>query len=267
MHIGLIGFGHLGKALVSGLLKSGVHQDEILINTRTEKTKKEVSSMYPTITVIANKEDFVNAADVIVLAVEPKNAKIVLDEIKNYNILNKIMISFMAGIQIATIRKMLEDDKGKYPIIRMMPNLAIAHCNGLIGFTSEYDNAELANVLSAFHKLGDLIQLEEEQLEYVTIIGASGLAFAAYMMKAYKSTCQKLIGDEDISNRVTMKVFENAMDMVDKENISFDELINLIATEGGTTEVGIKALEKSEMEKIMINSFCSAYDHINKRKN
>ena len=40
MRIGIIGYGHLGKALVRGLILTGFSQNDIDINARTQKTKK-----------------------------------------------------------------------------------------------------------------------------------------------------------------------------------------------------------------------------------
>jgi len=51
MKIGIIGMGHLGKATLEGLLKSGVAPEEIFVNARTEKTLKALEEAYPGIAV------------------------------------------------------------------------------------------------------------------------------------------------------------------------------------------------------------------------
>ena len=42
MRIGIIGYGHLGKALVRGLVLTGFSQNDIDINARTQKTRDSV---------------------------------------------------------------------------------------------------------------------------------------------------------------------------------------------------------------------------------
>ena len=38
MKIGIIGAGHLGKALAAGLVKSGIRQEQIILNARSKET-------------------------------------------------------------------------------------------------------------------------------------------------------------------------------------------------------------------------------------
>ncbi len=260
MNIGIIGFGHLGKALVSGLVKSGVSHENIIINARSEKTIETAKSMYPNIIVERKKEELVHMADAIVLVMEPQNAKVVLEELSTLSISDKAIISFMAGVKMADIRAMLHDEGEKYKIIRMMPNVSIAHGNGIIGVTGQYDSAELREV---FAGLGDVIELDEEHLEYITITAASGLAFAAYMMNAYMNATEKLLGDNEVSGRITKKVFENVLETIEGENISFDELITRIATKGGTTEAGVQVLTQSGMGEIVKECFDAGVQRCN----
>ena len=74
MRIGIIGYGHLGKALVRGLVATGFSQNDIAINARTQKTRDCVREEFKDIYVTDNKEELVNRADVIVLITEPKSA-------------------------------------------------------------------------------------------------------------------------------------------------------------------------------------------------
>ena len=100
MRIGIIGYGRLGKALVRGLILTGFSQNDIDINARTQKTRDSVRDEFKDIYVTDNKEELVNRTDVIIVITEPKNAKEVLNEIKDYKIDGKIIVSFMAGITI-----------------------------------------------------------------------------------------------------------------------------------------------------------------------
>jgi len=75
MRIGIIGYGHLGKALVRGLILTGFSQSDIDINARTQKTRDCVRAEFKDIYVTDNKEELVNRTDVIILVTEPKNAE------------------------------------------------------------------------------------------------------------------------------------------------------------------------------------------------
>ena len=245
MRIGIIGYGHLGKALVRGLILTGFSQNDIDINARTQKTRDSVRDEFKDIYVTGNKEELVNRTDVIILVTEPKNAKEVLNEIKGYKIDDKIVVSFMAGITIEEIRNMLGEKHNTVKLFRVMPNIAIQDGNGVIGVTYEEQDYEIIqDILNVLKTLGYVLRLDEESLNHITVTAASGLAFAACMMKSYQKASNTLINDDEKSKEITIRVFENIINMVKGEDCSFDDIICRITTKGGTTEAGIQYLNQ-----------------------
>ena len=183
MNIGIIGTGHLGKALIAGLVRSGVKQNRIILNARTAETMDAIKRIYPCINVTTSKQDLVTASDIIVIIVRSQNALEVFAEIREMDLSGKTIVSFMAGVSLNDMREMLQDTSKEYRLIRMMPNLGISLCKGVIGICCENDSEETEEALNLFRPLGYLINLPEEKLESITICAASGLAFAAYLMK------------------------------------------------------------------------------------
>ncbi len=245
MRIGIIGYGHLGKALVRGLVLTGFSQNDIDINARTQKTRDSVRDEFKNIYVTGNKEELVNRTDVIILVTEPKNAKEVLNEIKDYKIDEKIIVSFMAGITIEEIRNMLGEKHNTVKLFRVMTNIAIQDGNGVIGVTYEEQDFEIIqDILNVLKTLGYVLRMDEESLNYITVTSASGLAFAACMMKSYQKASNTLINDDEKSKEITIRVFENVINMIKEEDCSFDDIIGRITTKGGTTEAGMKNLNQ-----------------------
>ena len=245
MRIGIIGYGNLGKALVRGLIVTGFSQKNIDINARTQKTRDYVREEFKEIYVTDNKEELVDRTDVIIVITEPKNAKEVLNEIKDYKIDGKIIVSFMAGITIAEIRSMLGENHNTVKVVRAMPNIAIQDGTGVIGVTYEEQDYEIIQeLLNVLKKLGYVLRLNEEALNYITVTAASGLAFAACVMNSYQKAGNTLFNDDETSKEITIRVFENVINMVKKENCSFADIVRRITTEGGTTEAGMKHLNQ-----------------------
>jgi len=245
MRIGIIGYGHLGKALVRGLILTGFSQNDIDINARTQKTRDCVRDEFKDIYVTDNKEELVNRTDVIILITEPKNAEEVLNEIKDYKIDAKIVVSLMAGITIAEIRNMLGEKHNTVKLVRVMPNIAIQDGNGVIGVTYEEQDYEIIQeLLNVLKKLGYVLRLDENSLNYITVTAASGLAFAACMMNSYQKASNTLFNDDEKSKEITIRIFENVINMVKREDCSFDDIVRRITTKGGTTEAGMKHLNQ-----------------------
>ena len=266
MKIGIIGVGHLGKAFIAGLVRSGIAQDRIILNARTMETLDAVKQIYPCINVTTDKKELVAESDIIVIVVKSQNAEGVLTEIGEIDLSGKTIISFMAGISLSDMREMLRDTRREYRLIRMMPNLGISLCKGIIGVCCENDPAETEEVLNLFRQLGYLIHLPEEKLESITICAASGLAFAAYLMKEYRNSCDRLINDAVVSEEVTTHIFENVIEIVRNEGKTFESLIEQISTKGGTTEAGISKLQDSNLSEIINQCIDTAYDRVNALK-
>lgn len=262
MRIGIIGAGHLGKALIAGLVRSGTEQDRIMLNARTEETMAALKNVYPRINVTADKNELVTASDIIVLIVKAQNAREVLTGINGLDISGKTFVSFMAGVSFSDMREMLRDTRGEYRLVRMMPNLGISLCKGVIGVCCEKDPADAEDTMDLFGKLGYFVYLPEKKLEAITICAASGLAFAAYLMKEYRNSCDRLIRDKAVSEEIALHLFDNVTDMIRNENKTFEELIEQISTKGGTTEAGIGILRNSDLDKIMDQCIDSAYARV-----
>ena len=57
MKLGVIGYGNLGKALVRGLVHTGIEQSDLIINVRSEKTRLLVKDEFARVTVTESKKN------------------------------------------------------------------------------------------------------------------------------------------------------------------------------------------------------------------
>lgn len=266
MKIGIIGAGHLGKAFIAGLIRSGMEPQQIILNVRSAETANAVRRVYPGIHVTEDKKELAAEADMIVVVVKARNAGDVFTEIRDTDLADKTIISFMAGVTLNDMRDMLRGAHGEYRLVRMMPNVGIALCKGVIGVCCEEDSSGTKPAVDVFRRLGYIIRLPEEKLENITICAASGLAFTAYLMKAYRDSCDRLIRDAAVSEEIALHVFENVADMVRSGDNTFESLIEQISTKGGTTEAGISALRNSDLDGIINQCLDSAYARVNELK-
>ena len=262
MNIGIIGAGHLGKALIAGLIKSGMEPEQIILNARSAETLSAVKGVYPGIRTAPDKKDLAAQADIIVVVVKAQNAADVFSEIREADLSGKTIISFMAGVTFSDMRDALHDPRGEYRLIRMMPTVGISLCKGVIGVCCEKDSPETQSAVDLFRPLGYIIPLPEEKLESITICAASGLAFTAYLMKAYRDSCNRLIDDPSVSEEITLRVFENVIESIRNEGSTFEKLIEQICTKGGTTEAGMNILQNSSLNGIINQCLDSAYARV-----
>ena len=265
MKVGIIGCGNLGKALVKGLLYTDVNPQDIRINVKTEQTKERVKAEFPDVCVIGEKRELVEWADAVIVVVEPKNAAEVLREVGTCDLSGKCVISFMAGITREEIKQMLGEQGEKACLVRVMPNVSIANGKGILGITYDVPvQPVLQEILRMFDKLGYVLKVEEEGLNTITVTAASGLAFAASMLNAYQNAGNTLLENEEASREITLRVFENVLDLIKKENLSFADLVARIATKGGTTEAGMNALDQKAVTDAMTQCMKASYEKCKK---
>lgn len=246
MKIGIIGFGHLGKALAKGLIyKNIISKDEIFILAKSERTR-EVAEKEFGIQVCSDINEIIEEASILFWVLKGN----IFDELSKditQDITHKINVSFMAGMPIKSIQEKL----GDVFITRVMPNIAIDRADGIIGYTKTNDTF----VEKMFNELGYAFEIEEKDIEKVTAFSACGLGFAAYILNAFQKAGQAFGFNPEVSEKIVAKTFGNAIVMSDYEGTA-----NSVATKGGATEQGIICFEENNLNRIVSEAMNKAYD-------
>ena len=234
MKIGLIGFGNLGKAFISGLVKSGFCHDNMCVTAKTQRTRNLVNELYPQIQVFEDKGKLIRYSDVVVLCVEPQNAEEICLEIQKQCFKDRLIISFMSGICISDLVRYLDGAIDATCVMRAMPNIAIFNCKGIIGLAHNMADDEqpelLPEIIKLFDGLGQVIEVKEDELEAVTVSAACGLAFAGTILKSYRDAIQFMLNDADLSKEVTLQLFEGVISLIREADVSFRQLNSIVAT-------------------------------------
>ena len=116
-HVGVIGAGVMGEALIAALISYGVSPESIVISEKRKDRADELTTRYSIVSqeLVAN----VAAADAILLVVKPQDMASVLDEIKSSINNQALVITFAAGKKISFIEQGLGTEN---PVVRVMPN-------------------------------------------------------------------------------------------------------------------------------------------------
>ncbi|MEG1782303.1 MAG: NAD(P)-binding domain-containing protein, partial [Oscillospiraceae bacterium] len=111
MKIGIIGFGNLGSAFATGLVKQGYLQDDILISDPSDTAVKRAHILGINNT---DMNSLILKSDVIVLTVKPAVYHQI--EISQEQVLGKTIISCVAGISMKQLALRFNTQ-----IVRAMP--------------------------------------------------------------------------------------------------------------------------------------------------
>jgi len=170
----------MGTALIAGLLETGKFQKkEISASDVSAERRLHVSRSYGIKCFSSNKETVRNS-DILIIAVEPKHVKEVLEDISD-TITNQVVISIAAGIPIVFLKKYL---KKQIPLFRAMPNSPCLVGEGAIALASQkgVSENEVKLVEEIFASVGKVFVLDEHLFDAVTGLSGSGPAYIYLVM-------------------------------------------------------------------------------------
>ena len=248
MKISIIGFGNLGSSLTEGLLKSGsAAGNELCICEKSDEVRERAATKFG-VNVTADVNEALRHADVIFLVVKGYAFEDIAPLMDRSLFAGKTFVSFMAGVTFEKIFSLI----GEVDLVRGMPSLAIAVCDGVIGYTK----APKA-VADIFHRLGYAFEVAAEDIEKVMAYSSCGLGFAAYLLDAYMAAGTQMGFSEEDCLRITAQTFKNA---IDRSN--YGATVKAVATKGGATEQGVLHMDACKVSEAVAGAVLKAYDRM-----
>jgi len=250
--IGILGYGNMGRAL-AGRWVAVAHV--LAFDKDATKTDKIVP-----VKAAESLADMVIQANILVLALKPQDLPSVLSEISPLTA-SKSVISIAAGVPTAYLMKKLPAAR----IVRVMPNLAVAIAKGMSCLCPSRGaaGAELESALELFRRTGQTLVITEELMDAATAVCGSGPGFFYDFLRRrfpagaridhaavneFKEELKKAAQSIGFEDGDAGFLSENTVDgalafFLCQQGVSLDELIERVASKGGTTSAGLKVLE------------------------
>lgn len=243
MRISVIGCGNLGTSLIRGFIKSGVIKPENMTASDPDRTKLGKLEKLGLKTTTDN-QTAVERSNVIILSVKPGHVRGILEKLDTSN--EKLIISTAAGVSTKSIERYTDAR-----IIRIMPNICSRVNQMAAAYTlgrdaTEEDEKTLKNLMS---ELGMTVRINEELMDAVTALSASGPAFVLLIIKAMKKAGIELGLKEDIAHALASQTVKGTGELALNSEEGLQELIDIITTPNGTTIQGMDILEKERTHK------------------
>ncbi len=244
MKIGIIGFGDMGRSLITGFIKRGISQDDILVCDINERAVKKAHMLGVNNT---DMNSLIEKSDAVIFALS-KAAFESLD-IDSTKFIGKIVISCMAEVKMTELQRIFPTQ-----IVRAVPTLAAENGVSIVGmvFDEHADNKDQLKQL--FSKVGTVVESNEEEMPRLVALAACGLAYSAYIMNCFINTSENLGFSHELGKSIVEKTFRAAMEMGD-----YELLIGKIAGRDGITIKGINSMNNSNVHKSIDIAFKTAY--------
>jgi pyrroline-5-carboxylate reductase len=249
-NIAILGAGNIGTAIASGLSESDNFEAGQIILTRR---KIELLDPYKErgFQVEPDNTEAVQPADIILVAVEPKQMDGLLNEIKpQLDPERHIVISVVSGVSIKKISSQIHPD---VPVVRAMPNTAIAIRESMTCIASKEEHADAIEVTkSIFDTVGKTLVIHEELMTSATALGACGIAFFLRAIRAASQGGIEIGFHAHDALQIAAQTAKGAASLLaDTENHPEFE-IDRVTTPRGCTISGLNQMEHQGFSSAMI---------------
>ena len=249
MKFGIIGFGNLGQALFSAFIKSGSAKSGDFYICEESSELRGLAEGPPYFAHTSDDVDFVvRSSDVIFLTIKGYVFEKIASCIDRSSLLGKTVVSCMAGETFEKIYSLI----GDVDLVRAMPSLAIADCEGVIAYTKS--PPALADI---FNKFGAAYETAPENIEKFMAFSACGLGYAAYLIDAFAVAGEEMGFSIEDAADIASLTFKNAVDRG-----GFKATVKAVATPGGATEQGLNYMEGCDVHGIVVNAMRKAYERM-----
>lgn len=254
--IGFIGAGNMGGAILGGILKSKMMDNEhIMASAKSERTMERLKNEY-NVYVTKDSKEVVEFSDIIVIWVKPNIYDEVLEEIKDVIDNKKIIITIAAGKTIESVENIIGNDK---KIVRTMPNTPSLVGEGMTSLSpnKNISKEELDFVKSLFDSLGKSEVVNEDLIH--AVIGASGssTAYAFMFIEAIADGAVRAGMPRDKAYKFAAQGVLGAAKMVLETDKHPGELKDMVCSPGGTTIEAVKVLEEEKFRGAVLKAMDS----------
>jgi len=259
MNIAILGGGNLGKAISRGLAQAGFLDKGIIT-----LTNKKISWMEELegsgINLSEDNHKAVSESEIIILAVQPRQLEGLLEEIKGDLITSKhVVASVVTGVSIKEIQDQLGSE---IPIIRVMPNTAIAKMQSMTCIATTENKKGLEEVKSIFDALGSTLVIGEQLMQAATVIGASGIAFFLRYIRAATQGGVEVGFHPEEAQQIAVQVAKGAAALLEGTCDHPENAIDKVTTPMGCTIAGLNEMEHHGLSSAVIQGIKTSYKRI-----
>lgn len=240
MKVTIIGGGHIGGACAIGFHNSGI---DVTVTARSSTTLEK----FKEINTSTDNRSAIHWADVVILAVKTAQMQPLLNEIGDI-LPGRLVVSLAAQVAPETISRYSDR------LVYAMPNTAAQFRNS-VTFISNISGSETdaALIKSLFDNIGLAIEIGFEMFPAGTSVASCGIGYAMkYMTAAVEGACKLGFVRKDAA-KIVCKTVLGACQVVEKGGFHPEKEVKKVATPGGLTERGLKAMEDSGFTKAVIS--------------
>jgi len=255
--IAVFGGGVMGEALLSGLVRSGIGPDRLVVTERRGDRAAELHERYG-VTVVDNAEAAASA-DTLVLVVKPQDMTALLDELAPAIRPGALVVCLAAGITTAFLEERLPAGT---PVVRVMPNTPALVDEGMAAISPglHCDESHLEEAEQLLSAVGKVVRVAEKHQDAVTAISGSGPAYIFYVVEAMIEAGVLLGLPRATANDLVVQTLVGAAKMLKETGEHPTVLRENVTSPAGTTVAALRAVDDHTVRAAFLSAMEGARD-------
>ena len=244
--LAILGGGHMGRALIQGLLRSGTRPERIAVGESSQAARAALARDLG-IAATADNTHAVEGASVVVLAVRPQEAAALLTALGPVlRTRRPLLLSVAAGLRTRTLESWCG---AGVPVARAMPNRPALLGAGVTALYAppQVSAAQRAAAERIFRSVGETVWVPEEgHLDLVTALSGSGPAYFFLLAEQMAAAAEGLGLEAPVARRLASATLYGAGQLAHTAEADLSRLKAEIASPGGTTEAALAAFAAAD---------------------
>jgi pyrroline-5-carboxylate reductase len=263
MKIGSIGTGNMAGAILRGLVAEGFATAADICAYDKDEAKLLAFAEETGIKACKSGMEVIASAEAVLLAVKPGDFPALLASLRREITAEKpLLLSIATGTTLASIAEWLEDKEVAVPVVRIMPNVNARVGAGVAGLcpNGSVTAEQFAWTELLFSSLGRAVRIEEDKFSIFQAVGCASPAWTFMFIEGLaRGGVKKGLTKEQALIAAAQSVMGSAR-LVLETGQSPSVLVDTVCSPGGTTIVGVAALEEGALIGTVMKAVEKCYE-------
>jgi pyrroline-5-carboxylate reductase len=255
MKLGFIGTGKIASSVITGICKSKISFDNILISPRNRLIAQKLKKKFKKVNIEKNNQEIINSCNWIFLSITPSVGKKIIKDLKFRK--NQTIISFISTITLTELKKAI---KVKSKIVRAIPLPPISLRKGPVPICPPNKK-----VKEFFNKIGTSVEIKNEKFS-INFWATSGIMAPFYEMLRVMTDwlVKKGVRREYAQKYITSLFLALSEDAVVNSKKNLKYLVKESQTPNGLNEQSVRELTKLGFYKKLEKALNSLHKRLDK---
>jgi pyrroline-5-carboxylate reductase len=236
MNVGFIGSGNMAAAMARGWSRTEGPEPSSMLFTDSGSGRATALAAEVGGTAVRDNSELVERSDFVVLAMKPNQLDLVSETLPT----PKVVLSLLGATRLETLDRHFAESA----VLRLMPNLAVEVCQGVICVArdEDLDSGTVESAHRLLTSLGTVVELADEHMDAATAMMGCTPAYFAAAAAAVSGVGVSEGLHADVSSAIVAEAMAGTASLL-AHRTPF-EIQVAVASPGGSTEAGLEALEE-----------------------